>query len=223
MIKFKSIKAKIKNTGFFGKSQFGRTWQGRQNSWFEEIHDSCPLLHRNFKEYFKAKNDVKTVLELGCGSGIYPIRYKNLFQGIDYTGIDISQSAIDFCQQNSNFTFICEDFLKSEHSKTYDLIFAHGVIDCAYDIELFLSKILKSCKKYAYISSCRGYHPDSKEHKMEWRDDEGVYYNDLSVEKVEKFLLENGLNKDEFSIRPQESGTDGPTKIHAVIEIYRKN
>ena len=43
------------------------------------------------------------------------------------------------------------DFLKRDLPDKYDLVYAHGVIDCVYDIDLFLTKLLKLTNKYAYI------------------------------------------------------------------------
>ena len=77
-------------------------------------------------------------------------------------------------------------------------------------------------KKFGYIHSCRGYHPNLEKHNMNWRDEDHCYYNDISVKQVRKFLLNHGLTEDEFIIRPQETGSKG-TKPHAVIEITRKS
>ena len=71
------------------------------------------------------END-KTVLEIGCGMGIYPIKFKNLFENKEYLGLDIGEPAIDFCKKKSDFNFMCGDLLKikldkitiSQHSQT---------------------------------------------------------------------------------------------------------
>ena len=220
----------VKNSNLFAKirfitetDNFGKTWQDKTTDWFLENWNGNPLLNKNFLEWFSSKKDnVESILELGCGVGIYPIKHEELFRNKKYLGTDISKPAIDYAEAHSNKEFICGDFLKMNIEDKFDMIFAHGVIDCVYDVELFLQKINKTCKKYAYISSCRGYHPNLLKHKMHWRDEEGCYYNDLSVSQLEKFLLDNGLSKEEFIIRPQESGASGITKIHAVIEINKK-
>ena len=61
------------------------------------ILEQRPLLHNNFINYLTSKDDVKTVLEIGCGMGIYPIKFKNLFENKEYLGLDIGEPAIDFC------------------------------------------------------------------------------------------------------------------------------
>ena len=71
-------------------------------------------LHKDFKKYLNSKTDVQTILEIGCGTGVYPIKNKELFDGKKYTGIDFSKPNIDFCKSHSNFEFIAGDFNKME-------------------------------------------------------------------------------------------------------------
>jgi len=216
------IKNRVRNSGILGKSAYGKTWQNRNDEWYSKLFSATPVFHENFIQFFKEKNNIKTALEIGCGSGIYPIKYKELFVEVQYTGIDISPSAIDFCKKNSNFEFICGDLLKMNLEMKYDLVFSQSVIDHVYDIDLFITKIANATEKYAYVSSYRGYFPDLKKHKMEWRDDDGCYYNDIAVSQIKNALLESGLQEDEFVIRTQETGQKG-LEIGTVIEINRKS
>ena len=63
---------------------------------------------------------------------------------MSYTGLDFSESGIDYCKQNSDFEFIAGDFIKMDLSGKYDLVFSHAVIDHVYDPDLFLEKIAKA-------------------------------------------------------------------------------
>ena len=111
-----------------GKIKYGTKWAGANNEWYQEIHNSNYLLHEDFKKYFIIKkNNIRSVLEIGCGTGIYPIKNKNMFDGIDYTGLDISNDSIQYCKKNSNFNFICGDFIKMDFSQTFDLVYSHAV------------------------------------------------------------------------------------------------
>ncbi len=228
----------VKNSTLFaklkfavGKSDFGKVWQGKPIDWYYSQWDTLPLLHKNFVKYFESKNDdVNTVLDLGCGAANYPLLYPQMFENKTFVGTDLSETAIEHCKKNSHFKFFAGDFLKmnmdEEFSKRnlpkeYDLVYAHGVIDNVYDIELFLKIFLKCCKKYGYIHSCRGYHPNLDKHNMNWRDVDHCFYNDISVKQIKQFFLKNGLTEDEFVIRSQETGSKN-TKPHAVIEITRK-
>ena len=190
--------------------------------WYTQIHEANYLLHEDFIRYLKSKKDVKTVLEVGCGTGVYPIRNKELFSQIDYTGTDISETAIEYCKKNSSFNFICGDFIKNDIGDTFDLVYSHAVIDHVYDIDTFVKKIVNLSKKYAYINSYRGYFPDMEEHKMNWSNKDGCYYNDVSVKHIKKILLEIGLQENEFVIRAQKSGqTEKNLDTQMVVEITK--
>lgn len=217
---FRGIKRRI-----FGKSSYGNEdWKNASNEWYEQIHDSNYLLHEDFIKFFnRIKSDIKTVLEVGCGTGIYPIKHKDMFDGLEYTGVDFSKTNIEYCKNNSNFSFIDGDFIKMEVNHQYDLVFSHAVVDHVYDIDQFLKNLIKSCKKYAYINSYRGFFPNLEKHEMKWRDEDNCYYNNISVKQVEKILLECGLTKEEFVIREQQSGQkEKNLDSQLVIEIERK-
>ena len=76
-------------------------------------------------EYFsKIKLDIKTVLEVGCGTGVYPIREKEMFKGLEYIGIDFSSANIEYCKDHSEFNFLVGDFIKMNVNKKNDLVFS---------------------------------------------------------------------------------------------------
>jgi len=202
----------------FGIS-YGETWQGRDNKFYQRLHHDGLIEHKKFLAYLKPKKDVKTVLEIGCGSGVYPIKYKNIFEKFDYTGIDISKSAIKFCQENSDFNFICGDFQKMELEDKYDLIFSQGVIHHVYNINAFLSKIVEISKKYAYILSSLGYSNELEDHKMEWSEKQAIYNSILSSKQVTSTLIECGLKENQFSIGHSE--TDSENSTGTLIEINK--
>ena len=213
----KTVRRRLKEK-IRGKTRYGNVeWKNANFKWYSKIHDDNFLLHQDFMRYLKGKKDIKTVLEAGCGAGVYAIRHKDLFNGLSYTGLDISNEAIEYCKKN--FNFICGDLIKMEITEKYDLVYSHAVVDHVYDIDTFISKLCSLCKKYAYINAYRGYFPNLKNHKMTWRDDDGCYYNDVSTVQIREVLIKNGLKEDEFVIRSQENGL-GITQT--VIEITRK-
>jgi len=191
----------------FGRAKYGKLWNEQiDNQWYLKIHNSNYLLHENFKNFLSSKNDIRSVLEIGCGFGVYPINNKEFFNGIKYTGIDISVPAIEYCKKNSSFEFICADIIKLDFDRKFDLVFSHAVIDHVYNIDAFVTKILKFTRKYAYINSYRGYFPKLNEHRMTWDGNYGCYFNDLSIPKLNSLLLKLGLSTDDFSIKAQKSG-----------------
>ena len=207
---FKAISNTFKNElkqKIFGKSDYGNTdWKKASFEWYEGIHDENTKLHENFIEFLEAKRkSIQTVLEVGCGTGVYPIKYSKLFNDLEYTGIDFSETNIEYCKNNSTSNFISGDFIKMDVKQEYDLVYSHAVVDHVYDIDVFIMNLVKSCKKFAYINAYRGFFPDLEKHEMKWRDDDNCYYNKISIKQIKKLLIENQLPENQFSIRAQKN------------------
>ena len=222
---FKSIKNKIKNSGVLGNKTYGKTWQERngqeQVDWYTIMHNSHEVQHQDFIKYFKSKN-LETVLEVGCGTGFYPINLKELFSNVKYTGTDISETAIKHCKESSTHEFIVGDFIAFDFSKKFDLVYSHAVIDHVYDMDAFASKIVKLTKKLAYITAYRGFFPELKKHKINWNYEDGSYYNDFSIIQIKKVFKELGLKDDEISIRSLKvDNTGSPQDYQTIIEIEK--
>jgi SAM-dependent methyltransferase len=213
-----SISREIK-TRIVGKKTYGSEWKDANDEWYKKIHDSNYLIHEDFIRYFnKRKSQIKTILEIGCGTGIYPVKNKEIFKTSQYLGIDISQDAIDFCKKNSPYKFRCGDFIKMDLKEKFDLVFSHAVIDHVYDIDTFLKRIVNATTKFAFVNSYRGYFPDLKEHKMKWRDDQACYFNDVSITQLKQVLLNCNLMESEFIIRSQDNGYG---MLQTTIEITK--
>jgi len=204
---FKTYSGKIK-TRLGIKSDYAKKFidgnpQYEYEDQFQRMFFSKPLCVENFMDFFKNKNDIETVLEVGCSTGMFPRTYHELFKRIKYTGMDISPRCIDICKNYLESEFLCGDFIKLEFEKKYDLVFSFDVIDHVYDIEAFISKIINTTKKYAYVNAYRGFFPELKNHKRNYRDNEGIYMNDISIVEIKKTILKNGLSENEFCLRPQ--------------------
>ena len=210
------------------ETPYGEIWQEKSGSlitdFYDDLFEDRPLLHANFVDFVKSREDCETVLEVGCGAGVYPIKCRELFDGMDYTGIDFSEASIEFCKSKSEYQFLSGDFIKMELPGKYDLVYSHAVIDHVYDPDRFLERIVECCKKYAYVSAYRGYFPGLDEHKLKWVNRLGCYHNSLSVSQLRKVLKGAGLDDDEFVIRAQENGRRHwfKNKTETVIEINRK-
>ena len=195
---FEKIKNKIKNSGITAKANYGKIWQEKlgdeQIQWYEGMHKSCLKMHDDFKEFLREKRP-SSILEIGCGAGYYPINLKDLFIDKEYVGIDISETAIEFCKSRSSFNFICTDFLKKNIDRKFDLIFSHALIDHVYDIDLFIEKIIKSCNRFVYVTAYRGYFPDLEKHVMRRNNLEGTYYNDVSIKQLTKKIYGYGITE----------------------------
>ena len=141
---------------------------------------------------------------------------------MEYTGTDISETAIKQCKKNSSFEFIVGDFLKLDFTKKYDLVFSHAVVDHVYDMDAFVLKIIKLTKQFAYITAYRGYFPELKKHKMNWNHEDGSYYNDFSIIEIKEKFKEIGLKESEFTIRSLKVDNQNDARdFQTIIEIHK--
>ena len=71
---FRNLKIRI-----IGKSEYGNEqWGKADKAWYNEIHNENTELHKDFQKYLNSHNDAITILEVGCGTGVYPIQQKKL-------------------------------------------------------------------------------------------------------------------------------------------------
>jgi len=173
---------------------------------YEIMFYSMQIVLLDFLKFLKNKPEIKTSLEVGCSTGLFPRTLLDISKSIGYTGLDITESSIEIAKQKSNFEFIYQDFIEN-FSRKFDLIFSFAVIDHVTEPDKFISQVANLCNKNAYIYSYRGYFPDLEQHEKDWRNDDGINYNNLSVKQLEKALLKTGLTSDQFIIRPQKIRT----------------
>lgn len=201
----------------FGKGRYGSKQWTANPKWYEQIHQSQAELHRHFQSWLATKADARSVLEIGCGTGSYPVLRKYLFGDLDYTGVDISPTCIDYCTKHSDFKFRCGDLLEMEFDDTYDIVFSHAVIDHVADPNTFLRKAVSLSRRWAYISAYREVREDLPSHKINWNEQDRCYYNDLTEREIVSVLAESGLANDEFWIH-RASNDDG---CHFTVVVKR--
>lgn len=205
------------------KTEYAKTFKEADPDYYETVFSSKPLVLKDFFQFLKLHNQIKSVLEIGCSTGIFPIKYDEYFSNKQYTGLDISQKCIEYCKDHSSFDFICEDFLKKNITQKWDLVFSFDVIDHVYDVELFIKNLVMATRKHAYIVAYYGYFPKLEKHSRKWDDKDGIYFNSLSVKHLQENLKHNGLSDDEFTIRSQLQGFGDVDHQETIIEIHRKN
>ena len=203
---FKTYSGKVKdNVGL--KAELGKKFK---EGGFEEDHEyyysrmffSKISALKNFESFLK-NIKFNSVLEIGCSVGLLPLTFNEFFKDKKYTGLDLSSKSLEIAK--NNFTqgeFICDDFIKSEIGE-YDLIISFDVIDHVYNPNKFLEKIITLSKKYSYVRSYRGFFPNLKQHKMDYRSNEGIYLNNLSISELEGICIKNNLSKEDFKIYKQ--------------------
>ena len=90
------------------------------------------------------------VLEIGCGIGTDGAQFAKA--GADYTGIDLTEAAIDLARQRFAVSGLKGEFRVSDAenldfpNESFDLVFSHGVLHHTPDIETAISEIHRVLK-----------------------------------------------------------------------------
>lgn len=192
---------------------YGKVWQGQENEYWTGMYAEEAPYHEKFLAWLNTQwGEIETVLEVGCGSCVYLTKNPQHFYGMAYTGIDISQSAIDYITRvGVKAEFIVGDFLQWDDDRVFDLVFSHCTIDHVYDPDEFLRRIVAKTGKMAFIST-GGFTDHEPERVMNYDADQGFYLNMIPVPEVEAVLLES-LSVNQFTITPFTNGH--------IIEIQR--
>jgi trans-aconitate methyltransferase len=113
----------------------------------KELNGNYPVHWIEFFSKMKSLNDVKNILDVGCGTGAFYKLCKKEFPSIDYYGIDYSKEAIDLAkEENSQECFDVQNVneLTSEFIQNYDVILMNGLLAILPNgdevLDLFLSK-----------------------------------------------------------------------------------
>ena len=93
------------------------------------------------------KNGVKSILELGCGSGLYMIPLKKL--GFEIEGLDISKDMLEVAkEQDASLVLYEEDMSKFELEKKYDSILClNSSLILLPNMEM-IEETLRRCKEH---------------------------------------------------------------------------
>ena len=121
---------------------------------------------------------------------------KDVFDNVEYTGLDLSEKSLALAKKNFvDGNFIEGDFLQLSLEQDFELILSLDVIDHVYDPDAFLIKIIQKTKKFGFIRAYRGYFDEIDSHVTEYRTNEGIYLNNLSIKKIQTILEKNNITK----------------------------
>ena len=112
-----------------------------------------------FEETLKntAKDEIKSVLDVGCGPGRYIVEF--LLQGKDVTGLDMAEGMIGIAKQVSekveftgNLDFIVSDYMSAKFDRQYDAACLMGFFDYIEHPEEIVNKLKEDVSKEFYMS-----------------------------------------------------------------------
>ena len=133
---------------------------GKPRNLFNRITDK--LFRQSMYERYKrtidflTNSDVKTVLDVGCGSGRYSLDLAK--NGMIVTGVDLAQKMLNIAQSNSqkagfeNNTYIVGSYFDVKIDKKHDAAILMGLFDYISNPEELFSKLKKDTGKYILAS-----------------------------------------------------------------------
>ncbi len=200
---FGKTKTKIGVKKEFGDKFIHGGYEESSNWYYERMFFS-KILPLNFLHNFLSSKKFSNILEIGCSTALLPKFMPEIFQNKEYTGVDLSNASLDVAKKNFvTGDYLQGDFLKLSLDKKFDLILSLDVIDHVYDPDAFLEKIIKNTEKFGVVRAYRGYFDEIDEHVMEYRDNEGIFLNNLSIPKIKTILEKNNIQK--FELLKQKS------------------
>ena len=143
------------------------TWKNAKNA-FKEMRDlnikelQNSKLPNHMDSFIKGVNQletpIKSLLDIGCGAGIfYKVCLEN-FPLVKYTGIDYSSNAIQIAKSTfPKGTFKVQDFqnLTSEDAEEFDIIYLGALLDVLPNALNALTSILKHKFKIIVLGRVR--------------------------------------------------------------------
>ena len=224
--KFNIVKNKIKKIADTSSKEeqiekFGNYWQNKSENFYEDIYNETPKIHEFFKDWYAKQKNIQTILDVGCGSGIYG---RTFFNDKSYLGVDISKKAIEIAKTNDKnkmHDYITCDFIADDilNDKKFDLVFSLSVIDHVYDPDKFLKKCINLSNRYLLIVAYWGYFPNLGSHNIDWHPETTCYQNQLSIMQIQNLLNHMKLKYSIDSLSYEKRGK--PAK--ATIIIIEKN
>jgi 2-polyprenyl-3-methyl-5-hydroxy-6-metoxy-1,4-benzoquinol methylase len=133
---------------------------GKPRNLFNRITDK--LFRQSMYERYKrtidflTNSDVKTVLDVGCGSGRYSLDLAK--NGMIVTGVDLAEEMLNIARTNSqkagfeNNTYIAGSYFDVEIDKKHDAAILMGLFDYISNPEELFSKLKKDTSKYILAS-----------------------------------------------------------------------
>lgn len=153
-----------------------------------EFYNSYPSHWVEFISTIKSL-DISTILDIGCGSGVYYKLCEKELPHIKYFGIDYSAEAIEIARaeySKLNFDVKSIDELTKEYVNKFDLIHLGAVLDILPNGDEIINQILKLKPKKIFIGRIK--FTDSPSHYIEY-----MAYNEIMTYEY-RHNLSNFIN-----------------------------
>lgn len=135
----------------------------KRNAWGSGSGDGGKIEHNrpfiNFLQKYVRDNNIKTILELGCGD--FNLMKHFNFNGLKYFGVDIVESLIESNNdkyRKPNIKFLCDDIRGFKFERDYDLILIKDVLQHLDNSSVL--QVLYNTKDQKRILTVNDYNPN---------------------------------------------------------------
>ena len=171
MIKNKSAIEEFNNWAKMGKDV------GMENGHANSVSQMINIFEKRFDV-----NNVKSMLDLGCGNGWMLRKLASKYSLDVGLGIDGSAEMINKAKKyQTNLDYLCTDITKWKASRSYDLIMSMEFIYYLKDPETVLNNIFDNAAHKESIFIIGIDHYKENKDSLSWPADLGIYMNTLSI------------------------------------------
>lgn len=147
-------------------------------SGFQDIYEYCRLKTvRHAMRYLRKRISPQMILDVGCGQGRYLTVAKTFFPGSEFSGVDISQSAISLASKqhtDARFYVGCAEKLDMVKDGSVDLLINIEVLEHVGDIRQTVREFSRVLRRNGFILFTT---PCSNRFSLEWF--ENAYRNTI--------------------------------------------
>ncbi|MFP4523693.1 MAG: class I SAM-dependent methyltransferase [Candidatus Woesearchaeota archaeon] len=124
----------------------------RMSCWTEKGYEERL---RAFPRILEKVSGVKTVLDVGCGPGVYAEKLHK--SGYDVTGVDYAQAALERARKRvPEVRFVLADGYRLPYEEdSFDLVISIGALQCLKDHRTFTRELARVAKKAVILSTLR--------------------------------------------------------------------
>lgn len=124
-----------------------------------DVQDFSPVHLHITKQIINALRGlpIRSVLDVGCGTGANLAALQSEFGLTDVVGIDLSAKALEVARERVQGELMVLDVLREKPlDRVFDLVMSSQVIEHVEEDELFLEKMHAMCGRYCFIGTMQG-------------------------------------------------------------------
>ena len=211
IIRIKTIKNKSAIEEFNNWAKIGKD-VGMENGHANSVSQMINIFEKRFDV-----NNVKSMLDLGCGNGWMLRKLASKYSLDVGLGIDGSAEMINKAKKyQTNLDDLCMDITKWKASRSYDLIMSMEFIYYLNDPETVFNNIFNNAAHKESIFIIGIDHYKENQDSLSWPSDLGVYMNTLSINEWIDLYRKIGMKDIEYEQFVTKEDSEGTLIISGI-------